>query len=482
MNTRKVSNLKSYKKADKYSPSTHQSKMLGRTKKIHFVGIGGIGMSGIAEYLHNKGFEITGSDLTLTDVTQHLQDEGITIYAGHSIDNLDNVDVVVKSSAVKDDNPEISFALSQKIPVIRRAEMLAELMRMSIGIGIAGTHGKTTSTSMVGMVLSAASLDPTIIVGGKVMNFGKNNMSGSGEYVVVEADEYDRSFLTLTPIIAAITNIEEDHLDCYDNLADIKDAFITYANKVPFFGCVICCLDDPGVQSILPDIRKNTITYGITRQADVRAINIQNQNFKTSYDVLFKDYNLGNITMNCVGKHNIQNSLLAVSIGIEMNIPFEKIKKGLEDFKGVHRRGEFIGESAGIRVYDDYAHHPTEIRATLSGIRENTEQRVVAIFQPHLYSRTQDFAVEFGKSFFNADVLIIAPIYPAREKPIPGVTGKLIADSAIAIGQHNVIYIEQNDKIVDYLKEIAQSGDIVITLGAGDIDMYGKEFLSGLQK
>ena len=455
-------------------------KLLGRTKKIHFVGIGGIGMSGIAEFLHNKGFEISGSDMQSSEVTAHLKNEGIKVYEGHHIDNLDTVDVVVKSSAVKDDNPEVAYALSQKITVIRRAEMLAELMRMSFGVAVAGTHGKTTSTSMVGMVLSEANFDPTVIVGGVVMNFGKNNLMGSGEYIVVEADEYDRSFLTLSPIIAAITNIEADHLDTYKNLTEIKEAFVNFANKVPFFGCVVCCLDDKGVQSILPDINKTILTYGLSKQADVRAINVKHSNFKTHFEVLWKDYNLGSIEMNSIGNHNIQNALLAVSVGIEMNIPFEKIKKGLVNFRGVQRRCELVGEKNGIKIIDDYAHHPTEIVATLSGIRENTENRIVAIFQPHLFSRTRDFVNEFGRSFYNADVMIITPIYPAREKPIEGISGQLIVNAAIQSGQSNAIYIDDNSKIVEILHQTCKSGDIVITLGAGDIYKKGKEYFESI--
>jgi UDP-N-acetylmuramate--alanine ligase len=451
--------------------------MLKRIKKIHFVGIGGIGMSGIAEFLHNKGFEITGSDMQLSDITNHLEEIGIKIHEGHNPENINDADTVVKSSAVQDDNPEIAFALAQKITVIRRAEMLAELMRMSFGIGIAGTHGKTTSTSMVSMVLRAANLDPTVIVGGKVMNYGNNNLMGSGEYIVVEADEYDRSFLTLSPIIAAITNIEADHLDCYTSLADIKNAFITFANKVPFFGSVVCCLDDPGVQSVLPEIKKNIITYGFTRQAQVKAVNIRYENFKSKFDVLYKEYKIGEICLQTIGKHNIQNALLAVSIGTEMNIDFQHIKKGLEDFKGVYRRMEYIGKANDVTVFDDYAHHPTEITATLQGLRENTESRIVALFQPHLFSRTKDFAEQFGRSFYNADVLIVAPIYPAREKPLEGVTNKLITDAATQSGHKNVIYIEQKDAILQTIIETLQKNDILITMGAGDIHKFGKEFI-----
>jgi len=451
--------------------------MLGKTKKIHFVGIGGIGMSGIAEFLHHKGFEISGSDLQLTDVTEHLESIGIKIHQGHHKENIQDADVVVKSSAVHDDNPEIAAALALKITVIRRAEMLAELMRMSTGIAIAGTHGKTTTTSMIGTMLKTANLDPTIIVGGKVMNFGTNSLQGSGEYIVVEADEYDRSFLSLSPIIAGITNVEADHLDCYKNLDDIKDAFITYANSVPFFGCVVCCIDDPGIQAILPSIKKNIITYGITPQADVRATNIIAKDFKTSFDVFYKDYCLGNIDMNLIGSHNIQNALMAVSIGIELNIPFDQIKQGLQVFKGVHRRCEYIGQKDNIRVYDDYAHHPTEIQATLKGLSQHAENRIIAVFQPHLYSRTRDFAEEFGRSFYNAYILVVTPIYPAREKPIPGISGQLIVDSAIQSGHRNAIYVEQNENITSTLQSIAKPDDIIITIGAGDIYKYGIELL-----
>jgi len=455
--------------------------MLGRTKKIHFVGIGGIGMSGIAEFLLNHGFEITGSDMQSSEITRYLQSKGVTVIQGHDPSVIKDVDVVVKSSAVHDDNPEIAFALSQKIPVIRRAEMLAELMRMSFGVGIAGTHGKTTCTSLVGMVLSEAELDPTVIVGGKVMNFGTNNRLGSGKYIVVEADEYDRSFLTLSPIIAAITNIEADHLDCYANLTDIKNAFIQFANKVPFFGCVIACLDDEGVQSVLPEIKKRIITYGLSRQADVRAINIRVENFRTKFDVLYRDYNIGEIETALLGKHNIQNALLSVAIGIEMDVAFESIHKGLNDFKGVYRRFEFKGEEKGIRVYDDYAHHPTEIKATLSGVRENTGKRILVLFQPHLYSRTRDFALEFGRSFYHSDLLFIAPIYPAREAPIEGVTGKLISDAAIQSGHHHVHYIENKEDIIETVLRHLEEGDVLITMGAGDIYKYGTEILERLK-
>lgn len=456
--------------------------MLGRTKKIHFIGIGGIGMSGIAEFLFNQGLEISGSDMKKSDITAHLEDLGIKITEGHNPDLVHDADVVVKSSAVKDDNPEIIAAKAMRIPVIRRAEMLAEITRMSFSIGISGTHGKTTSTSMAGLVLEAAGLDPTIIVGGKVKNFGSNNVMGSGKYIVVEADEYDHSFLSLTPCIAGITNVDEDHLDCYRNLDDIKGAFIEYANKVPFFGSVIACLDDPGVQTILPQINKKIVTYGLSRQADVQALNIVMKNFTTSYDLSYKGYKLGKISMKVSGKHNIQNSLLAASIGLELDLPFKSIQDGMASFSGVYRRFELKGEAKDITIYDDYAHHPTEIIATLEGFKDSVDRRIVALFQPHLYSRTRDLYKKFGKAFFSCDCLILAPIYPARELPIPGVSSKLIADVAIQSGHHQVHTIEDNAQIVSETIALLKPNDILITIGAGNIWQYGEEILQQLKK
>jgi len=455
--------------------------MLGRTRKIHFVGIGGIGMSGIAELLHNQGIEISGSDMKKTDLTNHLEDIGIKVVEGHNPNLIKDVDVVVKSSAVKDDNPEIVAALAMKIPVIKRAEMLAEITRMSYSVGIAGTHGKTTTTSMVGMVLEAANLDPTIIVGGKVKNFGSNNIMGSGDYIVVEADEYDHSFLSLSPIIAGITNIDADHLDCYTDLDDIKSAFVQYANKVPFFGSVIACLNDPGVQSILPRIQKKIITYGISRQADVQALNIIMKDFKVQYDAVYKGYRLGEIRMKVTGTHNVLNSLQALAIGLELDIPFEQIQKGLAEFKGVYRRFELKGEANGIVVYDDYAHHPTEVKATLEGLRDSTDRRIVALFQPHLFSRTRDLYQEFGRAFFSCDALFVAPIYPAREQPIEGVTNKMITDAAIQSGHHQVFCLQNTNDIVPAMMDYIKEGDIVITMGAGSVFQYGEEILNLLK-
>ena len=355
--------------------------------------------------------------------------------------------------------------------------MLSEIMRMSYGIGIAGTHGKTSTTSMVGSVLSEANLDPTIIVGGIVKNYGSNNLLGSGKYIVVEADEFDRSFLTLSPIIAGITNIEADHLDCYADLEGVKRAFIEYANKVPFFGSAIVCIDDHGVQSIIPQIKKEVVTYGLSNQANVRAVDIELKDFKSCYTALYNDKTLGKINLNVLGIHNILNSLLAVATGLELDIPFPAIQKGLAKYDGVFRRFEHKGEKDGIIVYDDYAHHPTEIEATLKGVKDSVDNRIVAVFQPHLFSRTRDFYNDFGRSFYQSDILIITPIYPAREKPIRGISGKMIADAAVQSGHNNVHYVESNDNIVGEITRVAEAGDIVITIGAGDIYKFGEKFL-----
>jgi len=332
------------------------------------------------------------------------------------------------------------------------------------------------------MVLKAAGLNPTVIVGGVVKNFGTNNMQGSDEYIVVEADEFDRSFLSLSPIIAGITNIEADHLDCYRNLEGVKDAFIEYANKVPFFGTVIACLDNPGVQSVIPHIKKEIVTYGFSKQAVVQAQNLVMKEFHSAFDVKHRGELLGTVEMSSFGRHNILNALMAVAIGLELDVPFDAIQAGLAEFRGVYRRCELKGQCNDIILYDDYAHHPTEIKATLNGMRENTDRRIIAVFQPHLYSRTRDFSQEFGRSFFQSDVLLVTPIYPAREDPIPGITGKLIADAAIQSGHKQVFYVDSNAAIVAKMREICLPGDLVITIGAGSIVRFGEEFLGELEK
>jgi len=446
-------------------------------RKVHFVGIGGIGMSGIAEILLNQGFEISGSDLADTEVTQRLKSLGIKIFKGHSAENVKDIDVLVYSSAVDTTNPEVQEAAERKIPVIKRAEMLAECMRMKNGIGIAGTHGKTTTTSMVGLVLTEGGIDPTIIVGGKLSGLGGTNARlGQGEFIVVEADEFDRTFLKLTPSIAAITTLESEHLDTYKDLNDIKSAFVEFANKVPFYGFVVLCLDEIALQDIIPMINKKIITYGLTQQADVRAIDISFNEYLSSYTVVYKGKELGKISLRIPGAHNVKNSLVAITIGTELGIEFSKIKKALESFTGVYRRFE-TKYNKEILVIDDYAHHPTEINASLAGIRGGWSRRLVAVFQPHLFSRTRDFYTEFGRSFLNSDLFICTDVYPAREKPMEGITGELIANAAKSFGHKNVLYVQDKNKIPETLMSVVKPDDIVITMGAGDIWKYGEKFV-----
>jgi UDP-N-acetylmuramate--alanine ligase len=451
-------------------------------KKIHFVGIGGIGMSGIAEILINQGFEVSGSDLHLTEVTKRLEEIGAKVYEGHSPENVKDVDVLVYSSAVIPDNAEVRAAADRNIPIIKRAEMLAETMRMQYGIGIAGTHGKTTTTSMVGLTLTEGGIDPTIIVGGKLSGLGGTNARlGNGEFIVVEADEFDRTFLKLTPTIAAITTLEREHLDTYKDLDDIKTAFIEFANKVPFYGFVVICLDEPALQDIIPHINKTVFTYGITAQADVRAIDIEFEGFSSIYSVVYKGKELGRVKLNIPGEHYVKNSLVAVTIGMELGIDFSVIKKALEKFTGVYRRFE-IKYKNDILVLDDYAHHPTETSATLSGIRAAWDRRLVVVFQPHLYSRTKDFYLDFGRSFLNSDVFICTDIYPAREKPIEGVTGEMIANITKKYGHKNVHYVPDKKDVPKKLMELRKKDDIIITMGAGDIWKYGEKFVELLKE
>ncbi len=456
--------------------------MFKNIKKVHFVGIGGIGMSGIAEILINQGFEVSGSDRALSEVTDRLKDLGAEVYEGHAPENLKDADVLVYSSAVTTDNPEVAVAVKRNIPIIKRSEMLAETMRMKYGIGIAGTHGKTTTTSMVGLTLTEGGIDPTIIVGGKLSGLGGTNARlGNGEFIVVEADEFDRTFLKLTPVIAVLTTLESEHLDTYKDLDDIKSAFIEFANKVPFYGFVVICLDEPALQDIKPSINKKVLTYGVTAQADIRAVDIAHSEFSSTYTVKYKGEELGKIKLNVPGLHNVKNSLVAVSIARELGIEFPKIKIALEKFSGVYRRFE-IKYDKKILVVDDYAHHPTETTATLSGIRAGWDRRLIVVFQPHLYSRTRDFYQEFGRSFLNTDVFICTDVYPAREEPIEGVSGKLISDITEKFGHKNVHYIEDKNKLPEFLLNIVKDKDIVVTMGAGDIWKFGNKFVEMMEK
>ena len=455
--------------------------MFKNIKKVHFVGIGGIGMSGIAEILIDQGFEVSGSDRSLTEVTDRLKKLGAEIYEGHSPDNLKHADVLVYSSAVTTDNPEVEAAVKNNIPIIKRSEMLAETMRMKYGIGIAGTHGKTTTTSMVGLTLTEGGIDPTIIVGGKLSGLGGTNARlGDGEFIVVEADEFDRTFLKLTPVIAVLTTLESEHLDTYKDLDDIKSAFIEFANKVPFYGFVVLCLDEPALQDIKPSINKKVLTYGVTAQADIRAVDISHNEFSSTYTVKYRGKELGRIRLNVPGLHNVKNSLVAVSVARELGVEFPVIKKALEKFSGVYRRFEIKYDNE-ILVVDDYAHHPTETTATLSGVRAGWDRRLIVVFQPHLYSRTRDFYQEFGRSFLNTDVFICTDVYPAREEQIEGVSGKLISDITEKFGHKNVHYIADKNKVPDFLMSIVKDDDIVVTMGAGDIWKFGNKFVEMLE-
>lgn len=451
-----------------------------KVKKIHMVGIGGTGMCGIAEVLWNSGYKVTGSDLKLTEVTRRLGNLGIKIFEGHRAENVENADVVVVSSAVSNGNPEAVFARERKIPMIRRSEMLGELMRMKFGIGVAGTHGKTTTTSMIGQILSEAGLDPTIVVGGRVIDWESNSKLGEGEYLVAEADEFDRSFLRLTPTVAVITTLEADHLDYYKDLGEIKDAFLEFVNKVPFYGSVILCLDEEPLQNLLPEIQRRIMTYGLLPQSELQAVDLSFKENRSHFRVKHKRKVLGELDLRVAGVHNVKNSLAGVAVGLELDIPWEKIKDALDNFQGVSRRLEIKGEVKRIMVMDDYAHHPTEIEVSLKAVREGWKRRIITVFQPHLYSRTRDFRQEFGRSFFNSDLLVITSIYPAREQPIPGVTSELIARAAKEYGHQEVYYIPEKEKVVPFLLKTVRENDLVMTIGAGDVYQVGEKLISAL--
>ena len=458
--------------------------MFRSIKKLHFIGIGGIGMSGIAEILLDQGFKISGSDRALSEVTERLQKLGASIFEGHRAENIaQDVDTVVYSSAVQPDNPEILEAQKRNIPIVRRAEMLAEVMRLKYGIGIAGTHGKTTTTSMTSLVLMEGGLDPTVIVGGKLSGLGGTNARlGRGEFIVVEADEYDRSFLSITPTIAVLTTLETDHLDCYRDLEDIKSAFIQFASKVPFYGFIVLCLDEPALLDIMPHLsKKKIVTYGLNPQADIQAVDIRHKDDSSTYTLVRSNQELVSIMLQVAGVHNVQNSLGAITVALELGVPFKNIKAGIEKFAGVYRRWEKKGEVNDIALYDDYAHHPTECKATLSGVKSGWRRRVVCVFQPHLYSRTRDFYEDFGKSFLLSDVLVVTDVYPAREEPMQGVNGELIVNAAKQFGHKDVHYVPDKKMVPVFLKSIVKSGDIVITMGAGDIWKYGEEFLNQIK-
>lgn len=467
-----------------HTAETRRQPTFGRIKHVHMVGVGGIGMSSIAEVLLLRGYKVTGSDQSSSEITKHLEKQGATIFLGHDGPNAAGACVVVHSSAVDaNTNPETQFAFRQHIPVIRRSEMLGELMRMKFGVGIAGTHGKTTTTTMAGHVINAGEFDPTIIVGGKVSAFGSNAVSGDGDIILIEADEYDRTFLRLTPSLAVITNIDADHLDCYKDLDDIKDAFVQYASSVPFFGAAIVCLDDENVRSILGRIDRRVVTYGTLRQAQIRAEKIVQDGRNMFFDVFDGESRLGRVSLAAPGQHNVLNALAAIAVGLELDMAFDAIASGLASFDGVQRRMEEIGEAGGVLVVDDYAHHPTEVKATLQGAAGCwPDRRIIAVFQPHLYSRTRDLCDDFAGSFFDANVAVIMDVYGARETPIPGVSGELIAGKAHANGHPHVEYVPNKEDLVDFVCRLSRPGDVILTLGAGDIWRLNREILNRLRE
>lgn len=451
-----------------------------RLRRLHFVGAGGVGMSGLAEILLlATPLEISGCDQARSEITERLEKLGARIRIGHDPTHVEDADLLVISSAVGESNAEVAAARAKGIPVIRRAEMLGEIMRLKQGIAVAGTHGKTTTTSLTGMVLTEAGFDPTIVVGGQVHILGTNARLGKGEYLVAEADEYDRSFLALTPVVAVVTNVEADHLDTYTDLSDILDAFAIFANRVPFFGSTVLCVDDPGARSLLPRIQKRVVTYGASEPAQLMAARIRLDQGATTFEVRDADQGvLGEVRLRLPGRHNVLNAMAAIAVGRELLVPFASIARALEGFTGVVRRFETKGERGGVLVVDDYAHHPTEIAATLAAARQvYPDRRLVALFQPHLFSRTRDFAEDFGRALASADAAVVMDVYPSREKPMPGVTGELVAEAARRAGNPLISYVAEKRAVVDCLERTVCPGDLLLTLGAGDVVRFGEEYL-----
>lgn len=449
----------------------------GRIRHIHFVGIGGIGMSGIAEVLLNLGYKVTGSDVKASEVTKRLESIGAAIHLGHKRENINGSDVVVYSSAVKEDNPEIEAAHEVLLPVIPRAEMLAELMRMKYGIAIAGTHGKTTTTSMVATILGNAGIDPTIVIGGRLNSIGTNAKLGKGEFLVAEADESDGSFLKLSPTIAVVTNIDAEHMNHYKDMDEVKSAYLSFINKVPFYGCCILCLDHPNIQGLISKIERRHITYGLTAQADYHARGIEYKGMDTSFEIWNGWERLGKVTTHMPGVHNVYNCLAATAVAMELGLKFDEVQNALAGFSGVERRFQIKGDANDITVVDDYGHHPAEVKATLKAAKDGWGRRVVAVFQPHRYTRTKDLFQEFLSAFYDADVLILTDIYAAGEEKIEGITSKALSEGIKDYGQKDVTYIPDKKDVPKHLAKVLKSGDMVVTMGAGDIWQIGDEIL-----
>ncbi len=458
--------------------------MMGRTRRVHFVGVGGIGMSGIAELLANLGYVVSGSDARRSETTDRLAELGVRVAVGHDAAHIGDADVVVTSSAVAVDNPEVLAARAAHVPVIPRAEMLAELMRLRTGIAIAGAHGKTTTTSMVALLLEKGGLDPTAVIGGRLSAFGSNARLGSSQYMVAEADESDRSFLLLSPTFAVITNLDHEHMDSYGTFENLSDAFVTFGNKVPFYGAVVACVDDPAVAALLPRLTRRVITYGFSEEADVRG------------EGAISDGRVGRCMVRTVdggqtrrqempigvpGRHNLLNALAAVAIGREIGVPFDRMSAALQEFHGAERRYQVRGEVSGVTVVDDYGHHPTEVAAVLRTAREGSPQRLVAVFQPHRYTRTRDLMAEFGPALGLADVVVLTGIYAAGEAPIPGVTLETLA---ARVREHvkELVVVPQVADVPGHVAMLARDGDLIVTLGAGSIGLVADRVLAALRQ
>ena len=464
--------------------------MLGKTRRIHFVGVGGIGMSGIAELLANLGYVVSGSDARRSAVTDRLESLGVTVRVGHGAANVGGADVVVYSSAVRPDNPEVAEATRRRIPVIPRAEMLAELMRLRFGIAVAGAHGKTSTTSMVALVLERAGLDPTAVIGGRLSAFGSNARLGRGEYMVAEADESDRSFLKLSPSIAVVTNIDREHMDAYGSFADLQQAFIDFANKVPFYGAVVACADDAELSRVMPKFKRRVISYGIdSAEAGLAAIGVTLEGYGSRCTVEHRERRggagsttLGELTLAVPGRHSILNALAAVAVGLELDVPFAKIAGALAEFRGAERRFEQRGVINGITVVDDYGHHPTEIAAVLAAARAGKPKRIVVAFQPHRYTRTRDLMDEFGAALATADEVVLTGIYAASEEPLPGITIEALAGTVNQRRSSPVHLVAKLEDMAARVADIARPGDLVITLGAGSIASLAGQLVAELER
>jgi UDP-N-acetylmuramate--alanine ligase len=460
--------------------------MFAKIQRIHFVGIGGIGMSGIAEVLLNLGYKVSGSDLKQSPITERLSSLGATVFEGHKAENVKGAEVVVASSAISPDNPETTAAQKLHIPVIQRAEMLAELMRLKYGIAIAGMHGKTTTTSMVAAVLAGGGLDPTVVVGGRVDAMGSNARLGKSQYLVAEADESDRSFLKLSPILAVVTNIDREHMDCYRNMREVKQAFLDFMDRVPFYGMAVVCNDDPMLRRILPQVRRRMVTYGTRRGSDFHiklgkaALTTADPAPSSRFHVNFKERDLGEFCLHVPGVHNVLNATAAIAVGVGLDIDPGQIRAALESFRGVDRRFQLRGKATGVSVIDDYGHHPTEIRATLAAARQCGFRKIHVVFQPHRYTRTRDLMDEFTTAFAAADSLTLLDIYAASEKPIEGITAEVLAERIWTSGHKEVRYVASFVEAAQTAVSSAQPGDMILTLGAGNVSQLGPLILEKL--